>query len=227
MTGRESTEIEIYGMEGVPDDVLALREEEVLGVKRPKIESNGLASNNPSIVPQSVQPSPHPFHVPVSLPMQYPPVNIPSMPHMPHHPMFPAHHHMPHHPMFPYPMPGWGMLPPHQHNPGQAFPQHMPQPPPLFPVQPMVPQPVQQIQMPVQPPPPPPPPPPSTPPSADASAAPASDVRLVFNPDNEDSMEERRAESERYKFDESKIVKDLSRLDKNLEARLGRLLPMS
>jgi len=163
--GRETTEIDIYGMEGVPEeDIARHREAELTGKKKARVETE--ASDSDKSPPSGPQSSPSQAPPSLALPPQgYPYGYLPGMP-----------------PPQPWMMPSAG-----------------------------------------------PPPPPSLPPqqsavtaAVNAAVGQAGEMHMIYSDENV-QMEEKRADHERYRFDEEKVKSEAQSLESSIEARLAAL----
>lgn len=204
--GRDSIKFEIFGMEGIPDNI---DEEQPYEAKRLKTDTTP-ASPPPLITP--VIPPNLPGIAPSSIPTQAVPPPLP-----PAYQGYP----MPMPPMYGAPPmgPGWGM--PHM-APGWGMPPANPW---------MGGAPMGYPPAPVMPPTPPgigsyPSPKATTPPHttlASSSSQPTNPQMILIYDDEDVSMEEKRAELETYRYDEEKIKEQVSKLNSSIESRLSSI----
>lgn len=224
--GRDSVKYEIYGMEGIPGDEEGDDDENPN--KRPRLDASGMP---PPLLPTPLYPGqafpgaptqyqgfpgypsgpwtpgatgmlPPPTHIPPQYPAgALPPSAAPSSAPAPGRPLFPIQ--------------GQGAPPPGYGPPGAApgaFPAYA-NPPPTQPSnlppssQPLLPHPHSQ------------PPPygltPLQPPQADAY--------LVYD-DETMSVEEKRAELERYRYDEEVLKQQMNKIDQSIEFRVSQMI---
>eukprot|EP00026_Physarum_polycephalum_P013086 Phypoly_transcript_13455.p1 GENE.Phypoly_transcript_13455~~Phypoly_transcript_13455.p1 ORF type:complete len:319 (-),score=74.30 Phypoly_transcript_13455:104-1012(-) len=223
--GRDSVKYEIYGMEGIPEEG---DEDDENPNKRPRLDTpTGVAGMPPPLLPTPLygQPFPGappqqfgppgfqggyppgpwtpgatgmlppPAHIPPQFPPGAPPGAIPSQP-----PSAPGR------PLFPIQNPGApGFAPPGAPGafPAYANPQHTQQP--TSPNQPL-------LQLPH-----------AQPPYGLAPGAQQSDAYLVYD-DETMSVEEKRAELERYRYDEEVLKQQMNKIDQSIEFRVSQMI---
>jgi len=207
--GRDSIQFEIYGMEGIPPDSeppqgLALEDTSSESNKKQKVEETETSSDDPPPIPNA------PTLYPVPTMMN------PMMPPMPGQMPGPMPGQMPIR-MYPPNMP-WGMPPP------MGSPWGLPpmSPSPLFPIRPnpnagmhsIIPPTSIEPVVPIVP---------IVPTGIFAKTQPVVPQAILVYSDENVSMEEKRAELQKYQFSEEKFKEQVSKLNSSIESRLSSM----